>query len=61
LELKTLFWLMENKEPEMMRVQHEMDAIDRDGSGSIDRIEFISYLVSPNEQGIGYFDFELRK
>ena len=38
-----------------------MDAIDRDGSGTIDRIEFISYLVSPNEQGIGYFDFNLRK
>jgi Ca2+-binding EF-hand superfamily protein len=60
-ELKTLFWLMENTEPDMMRVHMEMDAIDRDGNGTIDRIEFISYLVSPNEQGVGYFDFELRK
>ena len=49
MELKTLFWLMEKKEPEMMRIQMEMDAIDRDGNGTIDRIEFISYLVSPNE------------
>ena len=49
MELKTLFWLMEKKEPEMMRIQMEMEAIDRDGNGTIDRIEFISYLVSPNE------------
>ena len=61
MELKTLFWLMEAKEPDMMRVQMEMDAIDRDQSGTIDRIEFISYLVSPGEKGVGYFDFELRK
>jgi len=39
----------------------EMDSIDKDGNGTIDRIEFISYLVSPNEKGVGYFDFDLRK
>jgi len=59
-ELKNLFWLIDKKEPEMMRIQAEMAAIDYDGSGTIDRIEFIGYLVSPDNK-CGYFDFELRK
>jgi Ca2+-binding EF-hand superfamily protein len=45
----------------MMRVQAEMANIDRDGSGTIDRIEFIGYLLSPDSKGSSYFDFELRK
>ena len=38
-----------------------MQLIDRDGGGSIDRLEWIQYLVSPDpETGASYFDFELR-
>ena len=45
----------------MMRVQAEMANIDRDGSGTSDRIEFIGSLLSPDSKGSSYFDFELRK
>ena len=62
IELKTLFWLMENKEPDMMRIYMEMQSIDADGGGTIDRIEWISYLITPDcKSGAAYFDFELRK
>lgn len=40
-ELKNLFWLLEGKEPENARVLKEMKNIDEDGSGSIDRLEWI--------------------
>lgn len=56
-----MFWLMEDKEPDSMRMFGEMEAIDKDGSGTIDLIEFISYLLSKRSSGFSYFDFELRK
>ena len=60
-ELKNLFWLLDGKEPENARVLKEMGSIDRDGGGSVDRLEWIMYLVSPDpESGATYFDFELR-
>jgi len=60
-ELKNLFWLLDGKEPENARVLMEMGSIDRDGGGSVDRLEWIQYLVSPDpESGASYFDFELR-
>ncbi len=40
-ELKTLFWLLDDKEPENSRVLKEMEMIDKDGSGSVDRLEWI--------------------
>ena len=40
-ELKTLFWLLDGKEPENARVLKELILIDKDCSGSIDRLEFI--------------------
>jgi len=61
MELKNLFWLLDDKEPENARVQKEMTAIDFDGGGSVDRLEWIAYLVSPDPTtGASYFDFELR-
>lgn len=61
MELKNLFWLLDDKEPENARVQKEMKAIDKDGGGSVDRLEWIAYLVSPDPvTGSSYFDFELR-
>ena len=61
MELKNLFWLLEDKEPEHARVLKEMRCIDQDGGGTIDRLEWIQYLVSPDPlTGASYFDFELR-
>jgi len=60
-ELKNLFWLLDGKEPENARVLKEMNNIDKDGGGSVDRLEWIQYLVSPDPvTGASYFDFELR-
>ena len=60
-ELKTLFWLVEGKEPEHSRISKELEAIDTDKGGSIDRVEWISYLISPDPiRGGSYFDFKLR-
>jgi len=41
IELKTLFWLLDDKEPEQARVQKELKIIDEDKSGTIDRMEWI--------------------
>jgi hypothetical protein len=38
-----------------------MATIDIDGSGSLDRMEFIKYLVSGGADGEEFFDYELRK
>ena len=34
--------------------------VDEDGSGTIDRLEWIQYLASPDGFGAEYFDFELK-
>lgn len=47
-ELKTLIWLIDEEEPDETRVQRDMALIDRDGSGTIDRLEWILYLASPD-------------
>ncbi len=40
-ELKLLFWLLNGKEPEHAYVLKELSMIDKDASGTIDRLEFI--------------------
>ncbi len=40
-ELKTLIWLVEESEPSEVRVQRDLKLIDADGSGTIDRLEYI--------------------
>ena len=60
-ELKTLIWIMEGKEPDEKRVLNDMKLIDADGGGTIDRLEWISYLVSPAGEGSDYFDFSIKK
>jgi hypothetical protein len=40
-DLKILLWLFEGKEPSPVRLQQEMKAIDMDGNGTLDRMEFI--------------------
>lgn len=60
-ELKTLIWVMEGSEPDEKRVLFDMAQIDQDKSGSVDRLEWISYLVSPAGEGTDYFDFGAKK
>ena len=61
-ELKTLIWVMEGQEPDEKRVLFDMKQIDEDGSGTVDRLEWISYLVSPaGGGGSNHFDFSIKK
>lgn len=46
-ELKTLIWLTSGEEPDDLRVQRDLKCMDEDKSGTIDRIEWVSYLSSP--------------
>lgn len=41
VELKTLIWLTDGEEPDGKRVAKDLKLIDDDGSGTIDRIEWI--------------------
>ena len=59
-ELKTLIWLMDNEEPDDRRVQKDLKLIDDDKSGTIDRLEWIQYLASPDGEGTDFFDFSLK-
>ena len=45
-EVKTLLWLIEGEEPTDTRVEHDVGMIDNDGSGTIDKLEWIKYLGS---------------
>lgn len=38
-----------------------MILVDEDGGGTIDRLEWIQYLASPDGFGAEYFDFELKQ
>mmetsp|Transcript_26052 Transcript_26052/g.25891 ORF Transcript_26052/g.25891 Transcript_26052/m.25891 type:complete len:225 (+) Transcript_26052:323-997(+) len=61
-ELKCLIWLMVDEEPPEYRVQRDMKAIDADGSGYVDRMEWIEYLASPDpETGKTTFNFKLKR
>ena len=61
-ELKCLIWLMIDNEPPEYRVQRDMKAIDADGSGYVDRMEWIEYLASPDpETGKTTYNFKLKK
>ena len=45
-ELKVLIWLIENEEPDEIRVRKYMKQIDADGNNIIDRIEWIKYIIN---------------
>ena len=38
-----------------------MKLLDEDGGGTVDRLEYISYLMSPAGEGPGHFDLNLKK
>ena len=53
-EVKTLLWLIEGEEPTDTRVEHDVGMIDNDGSGTIDKLEWIKYLGSSGGVIISY-------
>ena len=52
---------MDDAEPDERRVQKDLKLIDEDKSGTIDRIEWISFIAAPEEEGRGYFNFGLKE
>lgn len=61
-ELKTLIWLVDEVEPSEVRVQRDLKLIDSDGSGTIDRLEYIAYLATPDHgSGKEKLDFGLKE
>lgn len=61
-ELKTLIWLVDEVEPSEARVQRDLKLIDSDKSGTIDRLEYIQYLATPDSgSGRSHFDYNLKK
>jgi Ca2+-binding EF-hand superfamily protein len=60
-EMARLFELMEKKPPLVSRVQHDMKMIDKDGGGTVSRMEWMQYLVSPDpKSGLESYDLKLR-
>jgi len=60
-ELKFMIWLVDGYEPDDRRIAKDMELIDTDQNGTIDRIEWIKYLASPDGEGAAYFNFGLKK
>lgn len=65
-EVKTLFWLFDDKQPTKEKIQRETMIMDEDKSGTIDRLEWLAYLCSSGVDGAtgkgkSYYDFELRE
>lgn len=64
-EIQKLIWLVTDKKPSKAIMDREMNIMDDDRSGTISRVEWVSYLSAPviHENHIGnneYYDFELR-
>lgn len=61
-ELKTLIWLVDGIEPTEARVQRDLRLIDSDGSGTIDRLEYIKHLLFTDGASTGkdHFDYNLK-
>ena len=65
-EMKLLIWLVTNAKPTKSEIEREVRIMDRDHSGTIDRIEWVSYLAGPpasiyQHGNMDYYDFELRE
>ena len=46
-EIQMMMWLLEGAKPINARVVREIGIIDTDSSGSVDRIEWMSYVCAP--------------
>ena len=62
-EMEKLIWLHDKHRPLVSRVHREMKIIDEDNSGTIDRLEWLMYLVAPDpNEGLGdQYDLNLRE
>lgn len=66
-EIKMMWWLLDGKRPINSKLEREIKIMDSDGNGTIDRLEWLSYLCSPKIPGqdtLGskdYYDFSLRE
>jgi len=62
-EIKTLFWLFDGAKPSIAKIDRETKIMDADGSGTVDRLEWLKYLCSGGSDGSGkdYYDFRLRE
>ena len=65
-ELKMLMWLIHNCKPSKALIEREIEIMDKDGSKTIDRIEWVAYLAAPNNSlfhlgNTDYYDFEMRE
>mmetsp|Transcript_29591 Transcript_29591/g.39351 ORF Transcript_29591/g.39351 Transcript_29591/m.39351 type:complete len:122 (-) Transcript_29591:671-1036(-) len=65
-ELRMLMWLINNQKPSKALIEREIYIMDRDGSKTIDRIEWVSYLSAPNVSmfhlgNMDYYDFTMRE
>ena len=43
-----MIWLLENSRPSKARIYRDMDLIDTNKSGTLDRIEWVAYLAAAN-------------
>ena len=50
-EIKMMWWLLDNKKPINAKLEREIKIMDIDGNGTIDRLEWLSYLCSPQMPG----------
>ena len=65
-ELRMLLWLHMRAKPNRAVLQREIEIMDADMSGTIDRMEWVAYLASPpvgmfQLGNKNYYDFELRE
>ena len=65
-ELNMLMWLVHNCKPSKALIEREIEIMDKDGSNTIDRIEWVAYLAAPNNSlfhlgNTDYYDFEMRE
>lgn len=49
MEIKIMWWLHDDKKPNPTRLEREMAAMDTDGNGVVDRLEWLAYLCSPTK------------
>jgi len=59
-ELHPLLWIYEDQEPSDARVLNEMQEIDKDASGFIDRYEWVSNFCGPDKNGKTIFRTSLK-
>ena len=50
-EIKMMYWLLDGEKPAPAKLEREMKIMDTDGNGTIDRLEWLSYLCSPKLPG----------